>query len=87
MSQARLEATIASAHRVVWAAAAQAERRSDQAVADDLHQIADELRRVGESLLRPGQYQRLLADVEWARDGQTHFRWWRNPSRTPDQTR
>lgn len=86
MSQARLEATIASAHRVVWAAAAQAERRSDQAVADDLHQIADELRRVGESLLRPGQYQRLLADVEWARDGQMRFSLRPRPSPTHDET-
>lgn len=87
MSQARLEATIASAHRVVWAAAAQAERRADQAVADDLHQIADELRRVGESLLRPGQYQRLLADVEWSRDGQGRLTTRPSPSRTRDQTR
>jgi hypothetical protein len=62
MSQARLEATIANAHRVVWAAAAQAERRAEQGCADDLHQIADELRRVGESLLRGRSYARVLAE-------------------------
>jgi hypothetical protein len=58
MSQARLEASIANAHRVVWAAAAQAERRHEQGAAEDLHQIADELRRVGTSLMRRGPYRR-----------------------------
>jgi hypothetical protein len=62
MSQARLEATIANAHRICWAAAAQAERLAEQGCADDLHQIAWELRRVEESLLKGKRYARVLAE-------------------------
>lgn len=47
-----IERKLASAHRAVWSAANQAEAFSNQALADDLHQIAMELQRCLTDLLK-----------------------------------
>lgn len=48
----QIEAAIAAAHRRTLQAAHMAETRSDQGLADDLHQISVELQRIQEDLLK-----------------------------------